>query len=1546
MEILDDTLELEECKKKSVEIFTNTQLDNILLESSRAGHIKVMEILIQYKIRNFEFVIDTLPVESNFSLSFIRLCKSISDGDTKMTSLFLEGNPDQTGSENEKIIPEMKLIQPLLQDEYFKLSVLFLLAVENKNIVSACEIFLKSKNFLLNQARSLNFSGCLLPEIQSFFNVLPINIDLIVEVNLNFNRLTILDSSLCDLPNLTKLSVSHNKLWLISNDILQMKNLLHLDLSYNVISELSAIFISRRIKYLYLQGNQFRHFPSCLENSYLIDLNLSNNKLVDLSSSISTVRYLMKLDLSCNPYLLQLPTSLGKLEVALNLEGTQSLMNVPSSIGTDTWAFYNQRLVSEVTYEFSQIIMVDACNEIEFFNAARKNLENEFVSLPFINLTTYGVPFGFQHVHEILAKHSNVYLIIWQIDEVDVNVVKEISNYLGLFDSKSPIHVGIIFPQCTEVDIMLLKEELNLGDEIKLHILKFEAGNIPIFHTEHMRDELILDAHLVKNIYKVPGCYIEIQDTVKDLRERYKKEQEPTISKSDFWEKIRSSLDNSDLFGVLELGAIIEFLENTGYISYFPSNNHGCEDMIFLDPDWLVGLVEHIIGRSTHSSLYLNSYTITQLGLEEIFIRYSKSHPPAGLCYFLAQNAIAMPLEQNSWFVPSVLTPEYLPEIPNANYIFFAMDYQPWSLWVRFIAHILNSLPVIVAHYNCQKESTPEDIALTRYRITKWGILLQKSQNYIFRVIQKRNDFLDTNGIELSVPRTDNGYQVMRLINSYLYSLTKHWYPKLLRESIAYIYCPICIENNLKSVHCYCWISTICEILEDVSLTCPNHSAKIHISELLPSFYPEDISGDITTQSSNFYQIRQCSILGLGVGTFRDMDVLFKEFPNISEGTMNKKKYWIEMHNAWAEIEIHYELRNLETPFLHKLIVFSTKPLICAMESGPSCNLENLIFVRKVELNYNFKVRILTQVCEGLYFLHKSKIMHRKISTDSVLVCSLSYDTEVNVKLGNFENAASTMFVGFLRQKKGEYPAPEMLSKEGTMEYEERTDIFSFAFLIYEVCTGLKAFEFQREKIEELINYGFRPSCPKMSQLAFGVTTLMENCWKKSPSRRPFAEEALKFLKVPLTGIVQAQQELKRIDVFYLADITHDFDRNLVIVHGNQGIKLDLLNSMTLDRITTTLIPSQFIVALVCARNFIFLSAIENSILVLSSNTLDILHTKELDAVVICIEIIGDIFLAGDENGKVTIFEMDINTGNISLTYQIEANSNPIKTILFSKGKVYLTSKEHIHIFSIGLMEMKHYLTNKNVGPSLKEIQGLRITHSNDCLHFYYRRELILHTWDAITMQPLTQVNLTPQIIGDKQKQKHYIMSIESCDPWLFLGLSTGYVFVFSTIERKTQLLNTFHIHSSSLRSLQILNIQWPPSTMLFTLGEGFSNLPMVRRTGRTLTIVKESMYGCILDIFPVLPRDSEIETNTFQRLSAQFPPLKEYQDSNESDYYETMKPSRSRLLRSLDLMSSMSITLDPTDFLDIPITDVQSSSASNSTLSFDTTSSSNISDN
>ncbi|KAI6648868.1 Leucine-rich repeat serine/threonine-protein kinase 1-like [Oopsacas minuta] len=1539
LELLNNLLELPECHKKNVEIFTNIQLDSLLLESARAGHIKVMEILIQYKIRNFEYVLKTLPIEANFSISFIRLCKSICEGETELASLFLEGNPDKTSGKNENFISEMKLLQPLLDDEYFKLSVFFLLAVESGNIISACEIFLKSKNFLLNQGRNLNFSGCLLPEIQSFFAVLPIDIDLIVEINLNFNRLTILDNSICDLPNLTKLSVSNNRLWLISSDVLQLKNLLHLDLSYNLISELPAVVMSKKIKYLYLQGNKFRHFPSCLENSYLIELNLSRNQLVELSPSVSTIKYLRKLDLSYNPYLLRLPTSLGKIEVALNLQATESLINIPLSMATDIWAFYKQRLNSEVTISLSEIVLVDACNEIELFEAVKTDLEKQFKDSTNINIVNFGVTFGFQHVHEVLGINPSVYLLVWEIGNVDSKIIREIVQYMNIFDPKSPIHIGVVVAQNVQVDVLCLIEELQFDDGIKIFILRMEpATNNPIIYTDHLRDELLSDTHVVKKSYTVPGCFIGIQELVKEMREKNIGKNGPIISKSEFWENIRMSLGNSDLLGIEELSTIIEFLENTGYISYFPSNNHGCEDLVFLERDWIVGLIEHTVGRSTHSSLYLNSYTITQLGLEELLIRYSKSQPPAGIYYFLAQNAIAMPLDQNSWFVPSVLAPEQLMHIPNSNYSFFAIDYQPWSLWVRLIAHILNCLPAIVGQFEClTSEATQEDIALTRYKITKWGILIQNRQNYILRIVKKRNEVLDSNGIEISVPNTDGGSLVLKLMYSYLYSLIKHWYPRLILGADISVYCPICVQNNLDTSHAFCWKAILPEILEDVSITCPKHSKKIHISDLLPAFYPEDLSIDDTTQSINFNLQRHCDVLGFECGTFRDMEVLFKKYPMIAEGTISKRNSGIEMYSAWAEIEIYQRSRTFDTPFLHKLVAYSTKPLICALESGPSENMENLLFVRKVELNYNFKIRILTQICEALVYLHRSKIMHRGIRTESVLVCSLCHDTEVNVKLGKFENAATTMFVGYLRQNVGEYPAPEMLVKDGTMEYEERTDMFSFGFLIYEICTGLRAFEYQREKIEDLISYGFRPNCPKVNEVAYSATALMESCWKKSPSRRPFAEEALKYLKVPLTKIVQAQQEIKRIEVFYLADITQDFDRNLVIAHGQQGIKLDLMHPLTLDRITTTTLPSQFIVTLLCARNFIFLTTIEKNIIVVSSSTLDILHIKELENVVICIEVVGDVLLAGDENGRVTIFEMDTITGNLSITYHIEANSYAIKSIIFSKGKVYSISRGYIHVFSINLMEMKHFITDAN----MKEIQGLRITHSNDGLHFFYRRGMILHTWDTVKMEPNMEIDLTSQVQGDRQKQKHYIMSIESCDPWLFLGLSTGYVYVFSTVNKVTRLITTYHVHSSSLRSLQILNINYPPSTMLFTLGEGFTNLPMVKRTGRTLTMVKESMYRCILDIFPVLPRENEIEKNTFKRLSAPLPALKECLDGND-EFFELMKPSRPKLTRSMDLLNSMSIDLDPIDFLDTP---TNSSISSITSLCFDTISSSTASD-
>ena len=67
----------------------------------------MMEILIQYRIRNFDYVLKSLPIEANFSISFIRLCKSICDGETELTSLFLEGNPDSSSLQNESYVIEI-----------------------------------------------------------------------------------------------------------------------------------------------------------------------------------------------------------------------------------------------------------------------------------------------------------------------------------------------------------------------------------------------------------------------------------------------------------------------------------------------------------------------------------------------------------------------------------------------------------------------------------------------------------------------------------------------------------------------------------------------------------------------------------------------------------------------------------------------------------------------------------------------------------------------------------------------------------------------------------------------------------------------------------------------------------------------------------------------------------------------------------------------------------------------------------------------------------------------------------------------------------------------------------------------------------------------------------------------------------------------------------------------------------------------------------------------------------------------------------------------
>ncbi|HVT42755.1 MAG TPA: serine/threonine-protein kinase [Thermoanaerobaculia bacterium] len=126
-----------------------------------------------------------------------------------------------------------------------------------------------------------------------------------------------------------------------------------------------------------------------------------------------------------------------------------------------------------------------------------------------------------------------------------------------------------------------------------------------------------------------------------------------------------------------------------------------------------------------------------------------------------------------------------------------------------------------------------------------------------------------------------------------------------------------------------------------------------------------------------------------------------------------------------------------------------------------------LHFVRtRGHLEPEHAVAIATQVLAGLDAIHKAGIVHRDMSPENVMITQISGDAVERAKIidlgvakqwagGADEKTKTGMFVGKLK-----YCSPEqlgMLPDDG--QIDGRADLYSFALVLYEMLTGVAAFQ-------------------------------------------------------------------------------------------------------------------------------------------------------------------------------------------------------------------------------------------------------------------------------------------------------------------------------------------------------------------------------------------------------------------------------------------------------------------------------------------------------
>ncbi|RKP21201.1 kinase-like protein [Rozella allomycis CSF55] len=178
------------------------------------------------------------------------------------------------------------------------------------------------------------------------------------------------------------------------------------------------------------------------------------------------------------------------------------------------------------------------------------------------------------------------------------------------------------------------------------------------------------------------------------------------------------------------------------------------------------------------------------------------------------------------------------------------------------------------------------------------------------------------------------------------------------------------------------------------------------------------------------------------------------------------------------------------------------------MEYCSGGSLENLIRNEPIT-EVSIIKQISVQILEGLRYLHSKDIIHRDIKPDNILIDSkgvvklVDFGAAKIVKSKKTVNGANTL-IGTPA-----YMAPEIIIGD---EVTTKVDIWSFGCTVLEMATGKRPWSNLENEWAIMYNLGIsnqRPSIPENSVLGVDGTILLKDCFIRSYSQRPSAEELI-----------------------------------------------------------------------------------------------------------------------------------------------------------------------------------------------------------------------------------------------------------------------------------------------------------------------------------------------------------------------------------------------------------------------------------------------------
>ena len=956
------------------------------------------------------------------------------------------------------------------------------------------------------------------------------------KLELHYNYLKDIPTSILDLPLIKELNVSHNEISELPN-VLWSPSLVKLNLSYNKLRTLPDGVTERcaaSMKMLQLEHNQLREVPKCV--CFLCSLNI--------------------LDISYNRNILALPVGLGRLKELkqLNLNGLHNLQDPPSSICENSAtciSYLKSQFLKQSKYYRMKLMLVGKQK------VGKTTMVGCFQRKQYPEGSTIGVDIGewpyrpsmlkkvfsfsvwdfagqeeYYATHQVFLSKRSLYLAVWNVLD-ERKGIEELRSWLTNIISRAPQSCIIIVG--THLDRLIAdlgsRELANARcteyeqDLTRIIEHNFINRNVVKVMFVGLKGKLINVSVLKKELYKaaeectdddgpvmgsnIPASYSKVDEMLKSP-----KLLEPILHASQFKSMVRS-LNQPDLQSEDEIRAVTLFLHDIGSLLHFDDHRHNLDDLYFVKPQWLCKLMSTVITVKKRND-YVKDGRINKHDIEKLFHEADHdAYPEQYLEQYLVlfnRFEITLPLDKqgNLLLIPSFLSskkPEIVDDLRACCCYQRKFGFQsvatPPGLWSRLLSRIMNTVTVV---RNLLDPDYEEDRGLLYW---KKGLCCHSGDTLF--IIESCRLQGEDDGISItysaSVAQEEEEGLLGQLVNL-VQQIVREWFPGLVKQLEQIFLCYECAKNDRQSIF------KLPQLLDCVTeskhfIKCDVCQKNIDLKMLAPDILLHDMKCVLKFES---IQIQYDDAL-IWNGKFGKVyhAKLDSGIPAIVKLYDTNKDSQIESYEVLIQIfraEIMY-LQTIKHPCLVGMIGICKYPNVAlVMEDSPMGSLDSYLLKELHNASRIVMFRIAAQVASALDFLHSIPVIYRSLTSSRILLWSLSLDDMVNCKLVGLEVATYEDF-GYVEGSFAEKLIAPEISKQAV--YDKRVDIYSLGIVFLQMMQRSYPVEY-RDAIPEM-------EMPLVSKFAdfpdselHHIGNLANRCCSNDPVGRPDLHEIVKQL--------------------------------------------------------------------------------------------------------------------------------------------------------------------------------------------------------------------------------------------------------------------------------------------------------------------------------------------------------------------------------------------------------------------------------------------------